>query len=245
MLARHFVTAAPNTIFAIGADRYEAGKEVESKSGIHFLVLDDGFQHLRLRRSLNIVLVDCSNPFGNGFCLPLGRLREPVESLRYADIALLTRAHPEAAHTRLCEGLRAINPGIQIFRSRMATRRLIDASTGDAADLGSLHGERVGVFCGIGNPASFHRQVSDTGAEIVYTQDFRDHYRYAQTDLDSLAKAATTSNARALVTTAKDAVNLSDLALPMRLYVLEIELTVDDPERLLELVLAQREHTLR
>lgn len=245
MLARHFVTAAPNTIFAIGADRYEAGKEVESKSEIHVLVLDDGFQHLRLRRSLNIVLVDCSNPFGNGFCLPLGRLREPVESLKHADVALLTRTRPGSAHTKLCKRLREINPGIQIFRSRMSIRRLIDASTGDPADLGSLRGERVGVFCGIGNPASFRRQVSDTGAEIVYTQDFRDHYRYAQTDLDSLTKAATTFNAWALVTTAKDAVNLSGLALPMRLYVLEIELTVDDPERLLELVLARRERALQ
>lgn len=245
MLARHFVTAAPNTVFAIGPDRYRAGKEVERQKSIRFLVLDDGFQHLRLRRSLNIVLVDCSNPFGNGFCLPLGRLREPIESLRHADVALLTRARPGSAHTKLCERLREINPGIQIFRSRMSICRLVDVSTGDAADLGSLRGKRVGVFCGIGNPASFHRQVSDTGAEIVFTRDFRDHYRYAQTDLDSLTKAATTFNAGALVTTAKDAVNLSGLALPMRLYVLEIELTADDPERLLELVLAQRERTVQ
>ena len=245
MLARHFVAAAPNTVFVIGPDRYKAGKEAERQEGIHFLVLDDGFQHLRLRRSLNIVLVDCSNPFGNGFCLPLGRLREPIESLRHADVALLTRACPGSTHTRLCARLREINPGLQIFLSRMATRRLIDASTGDAADFGSLRGERVGVFCGIGNPASFHRQVSETGAEIVFTRDFRDHCRYAQTDLDSLSSAAVTSDASALVTTAKDAMNLSGLTLPMRLYVLEIELTVDDPERLLELVLAQQERTLQ
>lgn len=245
MLARRFVTAAPSTVFAVGADRYRTGQEVQRQKGIHFLVLDDGFQHLRLRRSLNIVLVDCSNPFGNGFCLPLGRLREPVESLRYADVALLTRAIPGSTHTKLCERLREINPGIQIFRSRMTTRSLIDASTGDAADLGSLRGERVGVFCGIGNPGSFHRQVSDTGAEIVFTRDFKDHHRYAQADLDSLSRAALTSNASALVTTAKDAMNLRGLNVPTRLYVLEIELAVDDPERLLELVLAQREGRLQ
>ena len=245
MLARRFVSAAPKTIFAIGADRYRTGQEVERQKGIHFLVLDDGFQHLRLRRSLNIVLVDCTNPFGNGFCLPLGRLREPVESLRYANVALLTRALPGSTHDRLCERLREINPRIQIFRSRMTTRRLIDASTGDPADLESLRGARVGVFCGIGNPASFHRQVSDTGAEILFTRDFKDHHRYAQADLDSLSRAAGTSGARALVTTAKDAMNLSGLTLPMRLYVLEIGLTVDDPERLLELVLAQRQHPLQ
>ena len=127
----------------------------------------------------------------------------------------------------------------------MTTRRLIDASTGDPADLESLRGARVGVFCGIGNPASFHRQVSDTGAEILFTRDFKDHHRYAQADLDSLSRAAGTSGARALVTTAKDAMNLSGLTLPMRLYVLEIGLTVDDPERLLELVLAQRQHPLQ
>ena len=241
MLARRFVTSAPDTIFAIGADRYRAGKNVERKEAIRFLVLDDGFQHLRLRRSLNIVLLDTGNPFGNGFCLPLGRLREPVESLRHADVALLTRAVPGSTHARLCERVREINPEIQIFRSRMTSRRVVDASTGDPVDLGSLRGERVGVFCGIGNPASFHRQVSDTGAEIVLARDFRDHHRYAQADLDSLSKAAATSDASALVTTAKDAMNLSGLALPIRLYVLEIELTVDDPERLLELVLARQE----
>lgn len=241
MLARRFVTSAPDTIFAIGADRYRAGKNVERKEAIRFLVLDDGFQHLRLRRSLNIVLLDAGNPFGNGFSLPLGRLREPAESLRHADVALLTRAVPGSTHARLCERVREINPEIQIFRSRMTSRRVVDASTGDPVDLGSLRGERVGVFCGIGNPASFHRQVSDTGAEIVLARDFRDHHRYAQADLDSLSKAAATSDASALVTTAKDAMNLSGLALPIRLYVLEIELTVDDPERLLELVLARQE----
>lgn len=245
MLARRFVTAAPNTVFGVGADRYRTGQAVERQKRIHFLVLDDGFQHLRLRRSLNIVLVDCANSFGNGFCLPLGRLREPVESLRYANVALLTRALPGSTHARLCERLRETNPGIQIFRSRMTTRRLIDASAGDSADLGSLRGERVGVFCGIGNPSSFHRQVSDTGAEIVFARNFKDHHRYAQAELDSLSRAAVRSDARALVTTAKDAMNLSGLTLPMRLYVLEIELTVDDPERLLELVLAQRQHPLQ
>lgn len=245
MLSRHFVAAAPNTIFAISADRYRAGRAVESKNAIHFLVLDDGFQHLRLQRSLNIVLVDCSNPFGNGFCLPLGRLREPVESLRHADIALLTRALPGSTHARLCARIREINPGVRIFRSRMTTRGLIDLDTGDPADLGSLRGERVGVFCGIGNPSAFHRQVSETGAEIVFTRDFKDHYRYAQSDLDSLSEAVVAADASALVTTAKDAMNLCGLTLPMRLYVLEIELTVDDPERLLELVLAQQERTLQ
>lgn len=240
MLARRFVTSAPNTIFAIGADRYRTGKEIERQKAVDFLVLDDGFQHLRLLRSLNIALVDAVNPFGNGFCLPLGRLREPVESLRHADIALLTRALPGSTHARLCARLREVNPEMQIFRSRMTTRGLVDASTGDPADPGSLRGERVGVFCGIGNPASFHRQVSDTGAEIVFARDFKDHHRYAQADMDSLSKAAASSEAGALVTTAKDAMNLGGLALPMRLYVLEIELTVDDSERLLELVLAQR-----
>ena len=245
MLARQFVTTAPKTIFGIGADRLRTGMEVERQGAVKFLVLDDGFQHLRLRRSLNIVLLDSSDPFGNGFCLPLGRLREPVDSLRCADVALLTRTLPGETHTRLCERIREINPAIQIFRSRMTTRRLIDAGTGDPADLGSLHGKKVGVFCGIGNPASFHRQVSDTGAETVFTRDFRDHYRYAQADLDSLSKAAVTSGAEALVTTAKDAMNLSGLTLPMRLHVLEIELEVDAPERLLELVLAQSKHPLQ
>ena len=245
MLARRFVKTAPKTVFGIGADRYRTGMEVERQEAVRFLVLDDGFQHMRLQRSLNIVLLDSSSPFGNGFCLPLGRLREPVESLRYADVALLTRTLPESTHARLCERIREINPGIQIFRSRMTTRRLIDAGTGDAADLGALRGQRVGVFCGIGNPASFHRQVNDTGAEIVFKRDFKDHYRYTRADLDSLSKAAVTSNAEALVTTAKDAMNLSGLALPMRLYFLEIELEVDAPERLVELVLAQSKHPLQ
>ncbi|MBI3665585.1 MAG: tetraacyldisaccharide 4'-kinase, partial [Acidobacteria bacterium] len=113
----------------IGADRYEAGVEIERRCRPDVFILDDGFQHPQLARDLDLVLVDVTAPFGRGKLLPLGRLREPVEALGRADVLLLTRTEPGERWQGLCKELRRYNPRAPILLSRMDPVALVKAGT--------------------------------------------------------------------------------------------------------------------
>ncbi len=241
MLARRFATSAPGTVLAVGANRHASGKLAERCEAVEFLVLDDGFQHLRLQRSMNIVLVDASHPFSNGHTLPLGRLREGPASLRDADIVLITRTNPEFDYSKLHAMLYRANPKLRIMHSRMRFSGLVEIQSREAVAPETLHGERVAAFCGIGNPQSFFHQARETGCQIVLERAFPDHHRYSLRDLDGLARSATEKGARAFLTTAKDVMNIASppgLLLPS--YELEISLEVEEAEDLLASVLALR-----
>ena len=239
MLARRFATSAPRTVLAVGANRHASGKLAQSSADVEFIVLDDGFQHLRLQRSLNIVLLDAWHPFSNGHALPLGRLRESPTSLRDADIVLITRTSPELDYANLHSILHRANPNLRIMHSRMRFSGLVDIRSGETVEPSRLHGERVAAFCGIGNPQSFFLQARETGCQIVLERTFRDHHRYSRHDLARLSILATKSGARAFLTTSKDSINIAvprELALPS--YELQISLEVEEAEDLLASVLA-------
>lgn len=238
MLARRFATNAPQTVLAVGADRHASGQLIQRSGDTAILILDDGFQHLRLERSLNLVLVDATEPFGNGHVLPLGRLRERPASLRDADAVLITRADPASDQATLRDALRRYNPDAPIFHSRMAPSGLINLRTNADVDLNALRGEKVAAFCGIGNPESFVHLAREIGCDLVLARAYRDHHRYSDRDLESLAEAAASRGAQACLTTVKDAVNLSSVdKLPGPVYALSIDLVVDQAEELLQLVL--------
>lgn len=241
MLARRFASSAPSALLAVGADRYAAGRMAEGHGDIDFLVLDDGLQHLKLERSLEIVLLDGSQPFGNGYMLPLGSLREPPSSLAKADIVLVTRTEPEFDYQRLRAEVRNWNPRAPVFHARTVPRRLVDLRSGEACELAALASKRVAAFCGIGNPRAFWKQVRKAAREIVARRAFRDHHRYTPPELDQLNRLAAAQGAQAFVTTEKDAMNLpaaERLLLPT--FVLEIDLEIDDAEELLARVKALR-----
>lgn len=241
MLARRFASSAPSTLLAVGADRYATGRMAEERWEIDFVVLDDGLQHWQLERSLEIVLLDGSQPFGNGYMLPLGSLREPPSSLARANIVLVTRTEPEFDYQRLRAEVRNWNPQAPIFHARTVPRRLVDLRSGKACELAALADKRVAAFCGIGNPRAFWKQVRQAACGIVARRAFRDHHRYTPPDLDQLNRLAAAQGAQAFVTTEKDAMNLSAtdrLSLPT--FVLEIDLEIDDAEGLLARVLALR-----
>ena len=240
MLARRFAETAPSTFVAVGADRHEAGRMIADRADPEYLILDDGFQHMQLQRSLNIVLLDSRRPFGNGYTLPLGRLREPVSSLRDADIVLITRSRAGHEHTALYEAVREASPGAKIFRSRTVAKDLVEAGTGKADRIDSLAGKRVACFCGIGNASAFFRQGRELGCEVVLERAYRDHHRYSHRDLEELARSAEAAGAEALLTTSKDVMNLGEAALPIPTYALRIDLEVDAAEELLEVVLSLR-----
>ncbi len=239
ILARRFAASAPRTLVAVGADRCANGRLVEKGGGIDFLVLDDGFQHMQLERSLNVVLLDGSQPFGNGYLLPLGRLREPPSSLKGADIVLVTRVDPELDYSRLHAAVREWNPHAPILHAETAVRGLVDLRSDTADTLDALAGKRVAAFCGIGNPLAFWMQTRKLGCEIVLRRAYRDHHRYTPRDLAHLRRAAGAAEAEAFLTTVKDSMNLgAALELELPAYALQIDLEIDRPEELLARVLS-------
>ena len=239
MLARRFAASAPRAVVAVGANRHATGKLIQNSADVEFLVLDDGFQHLRLERSLNIVLVDARRPFSNGHTVPLGRLRESSASLRDADIVLITRTDPELDYAKLHSVLHRANPRLRIMHSRMRFSGLVDIRSGEPVEPSLLDGERVAAFCGIGNPQSFFLQLREAGCQTVLERAFPDHHRYSRHDLAGLSRWAAANRARAFVTTSKDTMNIptpGDLALPS--YEFQISLEVEEAGDLVESVLA-------
>lgn len=220
------------------ADRIAAGQEAINDFGTEVFVLDDGFQHLRLARDLNIVCIDATNPWGGGRLLPHGRLRESLEGLRRADCVVLTRCD----QVKSIDGLRAEVLSLigrrPVFESRMRPVRVTPLKNGAE----SLAG-RVGAFCAVGNPASFFESLRGLGYELRLERSFADHHVYSQDEIDSLIQDAKRAGASALITTAKDAVKLKTMPFSIPCYVLEIEIEIDDADAFQKIVLMPQKGT--
>lgn len=194
----------------IGADRYQTGRLLREKFGVDLLLLDDGFQHLRLGRRVDIVLVDALQPFGGGELFPLGRLREPLAGLARADLFLVTRARHADLIPAIERTLRYWNQRAPIFRSTVAAESWIALRGGESHAAAKPPFARVAAFCGLGNPHSFRRSLESLRVEIVAWTEFDDHHRYRPHELRRIAALAQECGAEAIVTTEKDAVNLCD-----------------------------------
>jgi tetraacyldisaccharide 4'-kinase len=188
-----------------GPDRVAlAGTAVEELES-EVLVLDDGFQHRRLARDLDVVLLDATNPWGHGHLLPRGLLREPPSGLRRAGAVVLTRCDQVAAvdRGRLRDAVGRLAPGVPVAET---THRPTDPGDGR---LGRLRGRPVAAFCGLGNPEAFRRTLHDLGADVVAFRTFPDHHAYARADVDELrAWARQQATDCVVVTTQKDLVKL-------------------------------------
>jgi 3-deoxy-D-manno-octulosonic-acid transferase len=224
----------------VAADRYTVGLILRSRFGSDVLLLDDGFQHRRLQRDLDIVLVDSLSPFGNGELMPLGRLREPMEALARADLFVITRTElsviTPAIERKLCEH----NPRAPIFRASTIADRWVDAVTGEELTSRDLPVERAVAFCGIGNPAAFWRLLSSQGFSPAECVEYSDHHSYTPAELRRLVQLAKSHNATVLLTTEKDAVNLCEGAQSLlgevKLLWLRIDLRVENDHALLGLI---------
>lgn len=195
-------------------DRVAAAAEAVSR-GAELLILDDGFQHRRLARDLDIVLIDATNPFGYGNLLPRGLLREPVESLRRADLILLTRANtvsPERKRLTV-EAIRAVAPGPPVVEIDFPVTGLSNAS-GERRPVEHLEETPVLAFCGIGNPDGFGATLAAAGLRPAELIPFPDHHHYGPADLGRLWRRADAYGAAAAVTTLKDLVKIRSDALP-------------------------------
>lgn len=216
------------------ADRIAAGQEAIKDFLTDAFVLDDGFQHLRLARELNIACIDATNPWGGGRLLPYGRLREAPEGLNRADCVVLTRCDQVESIEALREEISELIEGRPIFESRMRPLRVVSLKNGP--ETLPLPG-RVGAFCAVGNPESFFGSLRELGYDVGLERAFTDHHVYSQSDVDALHQLAKESGSTALITTAKDAVKLKGMSFALPCYVLEIEIEIDDADAFQKLVL--------
>ncbi len=190
----------------IGSDRYETAQVLLNRlPNTSVLLLDDGFQHARMKRDLDVVLIDGLDPFGEYHAVPAGRLREPLPALDRAQMIVVTRAGSEAGYNAICAGIRQYNVHAPIFRADLQVKGWRDYSTGLPLD--RLSSEKVAAFCGLGNPANFFNTLSGLGLDVVFQWQFDDHHRYKTRELTRLAHQARMHGAKILVTTEKDSIN--------------------------------------
>lgn len=191
-------------------DRVAAAREAIERFQAELIVADDAFQHRRLGRDLDIVLLDALEPFGFGHVFPRGTLREPVAGLRRADVVILSRADhlDPAARETLWKTVRHYAPEAIMAETVHAPRQLASAD-GAAQSLESLRDRPVAAFCGIGNPAGFGHTLEACGCRLLGLREFADHHRYSPVDLDSLADWAAELGAEAVLCTGKDLAKIS------------------------------------
>lgn len=246
----------PQIPLVIGKDRLEAGRLVVNKFQPEIILLDDGFQHWRLERDLDIVVIDALNPFGFNRLLPRGFLREPLTALKRAGVFIISRADylsPERMK-EIRRTLQFYNQEAIILTSSYCPSYLRLLQTGGGAinltpesndclaqktkflELEEIKGKRVLAFSGIGNPDSFVKSLEGIGARVVEVVNYPDHYRYNEEDFKRLSNRVQSGGIDYVVTTEKDAVKFTSAMLQhlTEILVLGIELKLSDESELLD-----------
>lgn len=244
MLAQALGTGA---IVEAGASRREsAGRVLDAHPDVGAFLLDDAFQHRKVARDLDLVLVNAADPFGFGHVLPRGLLREPLSGLKRADAVVLTRSDQASAEqlAEIEKTIRRHNAGVPIYRA-MHTHVGLRSEEG-AQNLKALASQRYFAFAGIGNPESFGQQLQQySSTTYAGEQWFPDHHDYSLGDLAHVGQLARQTGASLVVTTEKDWVKVSRLTggrealgLPVSRLELEVRFVGGDGERLLGQILA-------
>jgi tetraacyldisaccharide 4'-kinase len=202
---------AENVPVWVGKERWKSGQAAIQTSGANVLILDDGFQHLSLERDLDLVLADTNNPFGNGFLLPRGPLREPVERLDRADAIILTRADDERQMSETISRVSSMFPGKPVFASRHQLIGLRRGLTGPMLPLEMIQGRPAVAFAGIAHPAGFFHSLQTLGMELRGQIAFPDHRAFDRSDLELILNKVRKTRAEFIVTTGKDCVRLPPL----------------------------------
>jgi tetraacyldisaccharide 4'-kinase len=207
--ARELRALLPDVPHVQNPDRVAAAGEAIREFQAELIVLDDGFQHRRIGRDLDIVLLDALEPFGFGHVFPRGMLREPVEGLRRADVVVLSRADllGPSERTEVWRIVKSHAPAALRAETVHAPRELI-AADGRRSPLETIRGQSVAAFCGIGNPAGFRHTLETCGCRIAGFREFPDHHRYTLKDVDLLVEWSQGLAASTMVCTCKDLVKL-------------------------------------
>ncbi|MDZ4742110.1 MAG: tetraacyldisaccharide 4'-kinase [Verrucomicrobiota bacterium] len=206
-------TNLQNVLVIVDKDRVKAARYAVEKFGANTLVLDDGFQYLRLkpwkqrknRKHFDIVLVDRQAPWGNNFLLPRGTLREPPENIIRATHIFITKSDGNNSKALRAE-LEALNPHAEIIECNHEPLHLIDIYTKEKKPLEFLKGLKVGAISGIAKPESFEEGLRNLGADLVYSRAYADHHRFTVKEIQNTMINSLRREADAVITTEKDAV---------------------------------------
>jgi tetraacyldisaccharide 4'-kinase len=201
----------PGVPVILSKARYEAGLLAQERHGSDFFILDDGFQHMGLRKDLDLVLLDATSPFGNMHLLPRGPLREPMEHLRRADAFILTRTGP-GTNLIMMNYLKKKFGGKPAFQSEHVPDRLVLPNLKSTRGPDFIRGKRVVAFAGIARPEVFRETLIKLGAELTHFRSFRDHHVFVGSDFQNLVAERHRLRADLLITTEKDYVRLGQLA---------------------------------
>jgi tetraacyldisaccharide 4'-kinase len=218
----------PGTPVLVGSNRYQAALHGLKEFHADTVILDDGFQHRKLMRNVDIVLLDATDPFGNGKLFPAGILREPITALKRAQAILVTRSDQITNGEELRTKIRQITSA-PIFTSYHQPIDLVECSTGDVKSLAVLRGARTFVFSGIARPSTFKALLNSLGANITVESAYPDHYAYQKSDLAAIYEKAADARVNMIVTTEKDMARLSDLQAD-GIWALRIELAIKERE---------------
>jgi len=201
VIVRH----CPQANLVVNPDRLAGTIEAVKRYNSQVLIMDDGFQHRKLHRDIDIVMIDGTSPFGYGKLLPAGLLREPPSSLKRAHAAVITKCDlvPEQDITKLAEIIKVINPDIVIAR---ATHNPVCAIASGEKEitLEELKHKKIFAFCGIGNPDAFLNTINRLGIKVEGSKIYNDHHNYASCDTDEIFQKAEEAGAQLILTTEKD-----------------------------------------
>lgn len=199
------IKSCPGAKIIVNPDRVAGATKAVEKLRAQILIMDDGFQHRRLARDLEIAAIDATCPFGYEQLLPAGLLREPVKALARADVAVITRTNQVSAQqlADLEERLKLLNPKMVIAKSTH-TPVCAKALKGRQISLDELRTKKIFAFCGIGNPQAFEYTLEQLGLNIRGTKVYSDHHRYSPADICDIYEEGRYLNADVILTTQKD-----------------------------------------
>jgi tetraacyldisaccharide 4'-kinase len=207
--AKELEQKLPDVPHVQNPDRVAGARIAIEELETQLILLDDGFQHRRLARDLDIVLLDALEPFGFEHVFPRGTLREPLRGLRRADVAILSRADmlEPAERENIRRRVERFAPKAIWAEICHAPLELFSAD-GLSQPIESLRSTKIAAFCGVGNPAGFRHTLESCGYAIAGFREFPDHHRYSREDIESLAAWGQEVEAEALICTHKDLVKI-------------------------------------
>jgi len=205
--------SCPEVKVFVNPNRVGSADEAVNKFNAKVLIMDDGFQHRRLARDLDIVAIDAMQPFGYGKMLPAGLLREPITSLKRADAVVITRCDQitESELSRIEKKLESINPGMIIARSIHAPA-YVRSTDNKEISFEHIKNKKIFAFCGIGNPDAFFNTIKQLGVDLLGSKVYNDHHHYTDSCLAGIYEQATYLKADLILTTQKDCTKITRLA---------------------------------
>ena len=215
----------PGVAVVVDRDRVKAGRYAVKRLGCDTIILDDGFQYQKLKHAIEVVLVDATNPFGNGNMLPRGILREPARNLKHADIIFLTKCSGDVSAVR--DEIRRLNGTAEIVECTHAPKMLRDVWSREEFPLSWLQGKTTCTLSGIASPKGFENSLRRLGARVVWCERYADHHRYNSSEILYALNRTADMGADALVTTEKDAVRFPRLeTAPVRCLYLRVAIEI-------------------